>query len=70
MTDDPLDALFDDELEDLTTSARRLLGEDAVIAAVDRASARLGAGGVTSVEDLPRLREALKAELRRLITRH
>jgi len=70
MIDDALDALFDDELKDLTRSAEQLFGEEAIMAAVDRATATVGADGETSIEDVPKLRDAIKAELRRLITRH
>jgi hypothetical protein len=70
VTEDRRDALFDDELDGLTSSTRLLLGEHAVIAAVDRAVATLGLKGVTSVEDVPRLPHAIKADLRRLITPH
>jgi hypothetical protein len=61
----------DDELTALEARALAVFGEDAVRAAVDRASAVLlvsDAQPSRTLEQLLMFRDALKAELRRLIT--
>jgi hypothetical protein len=63
------DVLWDDELEDLTTRAIAVHGEEAIFAVTDRTIHELVVkqGGATRASDI---KTALKTELRRLLKPH
>jgi hypothetical protein len=71
MADDIFNNFWDDELRDLEARARALFGEDAVLTVVERAESVLLASDAQpsmSVAQVLKYRDAVKAELRRLIT--
>jgi hypothetical protein len=71
MTDHVISNFQDDELTALEARAAALFGAEAVIAAVDRASAALmvsEAEPTRTLEQLLKFRDAIKVELRRLVT--
>lgn len=71
MTDHVISNCGDDELRALEARAAALFGEEAVLVAVDRASAALlvsEAAPTRTLEQILKFRDVIKAELRRLVT--